>query len=84
MKSDKSKNEIKLVTSLTDKYTPILENEKENSKVTSSLGYPANIEISRKKTVLNEKEAEEDCKIYKNGVWTRTKLMLTEDRLAFF
>lgn len=42
------------------------------------------LELFRKKTVLSEVQAQEDCKIYKDGRWTRTKLMLMEDTLAFF
>jgi|JI10StandDraft_1071094.scaffolds.fasta_scaffold5066961_1 hypothetical protein len=46
-------------------------------KVTSSWGTPTYLENSRKKTVLDEKEAEEDCRLHKSGGWTKTKLMLT-------
>lgn len=67
-----------------DVFTSGGENGKGNEKVTSSWGVPTSMENSRKKTVLHEKEAEEDCKIYKNGGWTKTILMLTETRLSFF
>lgn len=45
---------------------------------------PSKLTSGRKKTILEEVEMEEDCRIYKGRGWPKTKLMLLEDRLAFF